>query len=81
MPIPTLRLPGDEWKGSNAEFYKLYADWCREYEIHPKTAVAFGREMTPFVMKKWVEQYKSHGTHGKTIKMKTIKFWGQDGAG
>ncbi len=34
-----LRLPGDEWKGSNAEFYKLYADWCREYEIRPKTAV------------------------------------------
>lgn len=73
-------LTGDEWRGTNQEFYQLYADWCKKYEMRPRTAVGFGREMTPYMLKGWIGCYKSHGVHGRTMNIRIIKNTGQDGA-
>ena len=63
----------DEWRGTNQEFYKLYADWCRKYDINAKSAVAFGRDITPFILKGWIGSYKSNGVFYRIINMKNIK--------
>lgn len=66
-------LEGDEWRGTNQAFYQLYVEWCRRFDIRPKTAVSFGREMTPFMLKGWVGSYKNNSIHGKIIHNKIIK--------
>jgi hypothetical protein len=66
-------LTGDEWRGTNQEFYQLYADWCKKYEMRPRTAVAFGREMTPYILKGWVGKWGSNGIYGKFIDIHKIK--------
>ena len=66
-------LTGDEWRGTNQEFYQLYADWCKRYEMRPRTAVAFGREMTPFMLKGWIGKWGSNGAYGKFIDLKKIR--------
>jgi hypothetical protein len=66
-------LEGDEWRGTNQAFYQLYVEWCRRFDIRPKTAVSFGREMTPYVLKGWVGTYKNNSIHGKIIYNKIIK--------
>ena len=64
-------LEGD-WRGTNQEFYKLYSDWCRKYDIRPKSAVGLGRELTPFIVKGWMGTYKTNGVHGRIIFVKRI---------
>jgi hypothetical protein len=66
-------LEGDEWRGTNQEFYRMYVDWCRRYDIRPKSAVSFGREMTPFVLRGWVGTYKTNGIRGRTINIRAIR--------
>jgi hypothetical protein len=66
-------LEGDEWRGTNQAFYQLYVEWCRKFDIRPKTAVSFGREMTPYILKGWVGAYKNNSIHGKIIYNKIIK--------
>jgi hypothetical protein len=72
-------LEGDEWRGTGQAFYQLYADWCRRFEIRPKTAITFGRDMTSFVLTGWVGTYKSNGIHGRIINIRTIKNAGRAG--
>ena len=64
---------GAEWRGTNQEFYKLYADWCRLYEIKAKSSVEFGRDIAPFILKGWIGSYKSHGAHGRILHINVIK--------
>lgn len=66
-------LNGDEWRGSRQEFYKLYVDWCDRFEMRPKSAVGFGREMTSFVIKQLVSNWGSHGNYGKIIHLNKIR--------
>jgi len=66
-------LSGAEWIGTNQEFYRLYSDWCRKYEMRPKSAVSFGRDLTPFVLKGWVGKWGSHGSYGKSINLHIIR--------
>jgi hypothetical protein len=66
-------LTGDEWRGTNQEFYQLYADWCKKYEMRPRTAVGFGREMTPYMLKGWIGKWGSNGAYGKFIDLKMIR--------
>jgi hypothetical protein len=66
-------LTGDEWRGTNQEFYQLYADWCKKYEMRPRTAVGFGREMTPYMLRGWIGKWGSHGAYGKFIDLKAIR--------
>ncbi len=66
-------LEGDEWRGTNQEFYQLYANWCRRYDIRPRTAVSFGREMTPYLLKEWLGRWGSNGAYGKLIYLKKIR--------
>lgn len=66
-------IEGDIWRGTNQEFYCLYAGWCKRYEIRPMSAVAFGRAMTPYVLKGWIANAKSNGEHQKLINAATIK--------
>lgn len=66
-------LSGAEWTGTNQEFYRLYSDWCRKYEMRPKSAVGFGRDLTPFVMRGWVEKWGSHGSYGKRVNLEHIR--------
>jgi hypothetical protein len=66
-------LEGDEWRGTNQAFYQLYVEWCRRFDIRPKSAVGFGREMTPYVLKGWVGKWGSNGSYGKTINLKIIR--------
>ena len=63
----------DEWRGTNQEFYKLYADWCRAYDIRAKSAVGFGRDVAPFILKGWIGTYKSNGIFYRNINIKVIK--------
>lgn len=63
----------DEWRGTNQEFYKLYADWCRVYDIKAKSAVGFGRDITPFILKGWVGKWSGHGFYGKCIDFNKIR--------
>ena len=37
------------------------------------SAVAFGRAMTPYVLKGWIVNAKSNGEHQKLINIATIK--------
>jgi hypothetical protein len=67
-------MVGDEWRGTNQEFYRLYVDWCRRYEIRPKSAVGFGRDMTPYVLKGWVGKWGSHGNYGKQMDLGKIRM-------
>lgn len=60
-------LEGNEWRGTNQEFYQLYADWCKRYDMRPKTAVAFGRELAPYILKGWIGNFKSNGVSGKRL--------------
>ena len=62
----------EDWRGTNQEFYKLYSDWCKKYEIRPKSAVGLGRELTPFILKGWLGSYKTNGVHGRIIFVKRI---------
>jgi hypothetical protein len=39
---------------------KLYAEWCKRYDIRPRTAISFGREMTPYMLKGWVDVWQNH---------------------
>ena len=66
-------LSGAEWTGTNQEFYRLYSDWCRKYEMRPKSAVGFGRDLTPFVMRGWVEKWGSNGAYGKRVNLEKIR--------
>ena len=66
-------LEGDEWCGSAQEFYQMYVSWCRKYDIRPKSAIGLGRDMTPYMMKKWIDVYKSNGMHGRIINITKIK--------
>jgi len=66
-------LSGAEWTGTNQEFYRLYSDWCRKYEMRPKSAVGFGRDLTPFVMRGWVVSRKIGGIHGKVINLVAVR--------
>lgn len=63
----------DEWRGTNQEFYKLYSDWCRVYDIKAKSAVGFGRDITPFILKGWIRAHKSNGNLYRIINIKNIK--------
>lgn len=63
----------DEWRGTNQKFYKLYADWCRLYDFEAKTAVAFGRDITPFILKGWIGKWGGHSFYGKSINYKKIR--------
>jgi hypothetical protein len=62
----------EDWRGTSQEFYKLYSEWCRKYEIRPKSAVGLGRELSPFIFKGWLGNYKNHGIHGRIIFVKRI---------
>jgi phage/plasmid-associated DNA primase len=66
-------LAGDEWRGTNQEFYALYSEWCKKYEMRPRTAVSFGREMTPFMVKGWISKWGSNGAYGKSINLVKIR--------
>ena len=66
-------LVGDEWRGTNQEFYQLYADWCKKYEMRPRTAVGFGREMTPYMLRGWIGKWGTNGSYGKFIDLKMIR--------
>lgn len=63
----------EEWNGSNASLYKLYAQWCRKYDMRPKSAIQFGRDLTSFIIKGWVKNYALRGLHGKTVLLKKIR--------
>lgn len=67
------QLEGDEWRGTNQSFYQLYSNWCNKYEIRPKSAIVFGRDLTPYILKGWVFNYKSHGLHGRGLDLKSIR--------
>ena len=66
-------LSGSEWRGTNQEFYKLYAEWCSAYDIKPKSAVGFGRDIVPYILKGWIEKWGSHGLYGKSINFEKIR--------
>jgi hypothetical protein len=66
-------MSGAEWRGTNQEFYKLYVNWCRVYDIKPKSAVGFGRDITPYILKGWIEKWGSNGFYGKLLNFNKIK--------
>jgi hypothetical protein len=66
-------LEGDEWSGTNQEFYRIYVEWCRKYDIRPKSAIGLGRDLTPYVMKKWLHSYKNDIVLGKKIDLNKIR--------
>jgi hypothetical protein len=66
-------LEGDEWCGTNQEFYRLYIEWCRKYDIRSKSAVGLGRDLTPYVMKGWLCSYKNDALLGKKVHLNKIK--------
>jgi hypothetical protein len=66
-------LEGDEWSGSNQEFYRIYVEWCRKYDIRPKSAIGLGRDLTPYVMKGWLCSYKNDTVLGKKVHLNKIK--------
>lgn len=63
----------DEWRGTNQEFYKLYADWCRLYEMKAKSAIGFGRDISPFILKGFIMNSKNSGVHNKIANLKLIR--------
>jgi hypothetical protein len=67
------KLEGDEWRGTNQDFYQMYTDWCKCYEMRPRSAVAFGREMTPYMIKGWVDKWGSNGLYGKSLNLTKIR--------
>lgn len=67
------QLEGDEWRGSCQAFYQLYSNWCNKYEIRPKSSISFGRDLTPYILKGWIFNYKSHGLHGRGLNLKSIR--------
>jgi hypothetical protein len=67
------QLDGDEWRGSCNTFYQLYANWCNKYDIRPKSTISFGRELTPYMLKGWIFNYKSNGIHGRGLNLSLIR--------
>jgi hypothetical protein len=47
--------------------------------MRPKSAVSFGRDLTPFVLKGWVSSRKTSGIHGKFLDLSIIRRQGQHG--
>ena len=44
--------------------------------MRPKSAVSFGRDLTPFVLKGWVSKWGSNGSYGKQVNMALIRSTG-----
>ena len=68
------KYEGPMWSGNNQDLYRLYVDWCRLYEIRPKSQVVFGREMTPFILRGWIGKWGSNGIYGKSINISKIRM-------
>lgn len=67
------KVEGNEWRGTNQEFYRLYADWCKDYEIKPLSAVGFGRAMTPYILKGWLSDGRNSAVRTKSINLYKIR--------
>jgi hypothetical protein len=52
---------------------QLYADWCKRYDIRPKTAVAFGRDLAPYILKEWVGTCRIGSAWGKCIYLRKVR--------
>ena len=48
-------------------------------KIKVKSAVGFGRDVTPFILKGWIGKWGSNGLYGKKIDYKIIRASVKDG--
>ena len=63
----------NEWRGSNQAFYQIYSHWCNKYEVRAKSAITFGRELTPYILRGWISNSKTNGIHGKIVNLGFIR--------